>query len=578
MSLIESCLTLLNAGDPLGARRLIEGLPEFQERGPAISELYAVILAECKEFDLAYSEFSLLTQKSDATPQAIYNFGKLLVDYVRQSDASGGGSKTPADYQTERMDALALARTLFRRAIEKDPSYQGAWINLAGVLFELGQYADALELYKKQLNNSPGDDNKLLYMTALCYAEQKDHQRAINIFERVLLCRNDDAAAWHAKAVSELSLGFHESAYKSLERALLLNPNNNTFRITQATLLKSVGRIPEAQSILEAIVKIDPGNARAHWNLSLCLLTLGDYQRGWREYEWRWRLPAFSHVSLFKHSKQWDGERLLPGNSLFIFSEQGLGDNLQFVRFALKLSETFGCVTLQVPRTLLRLYSAQKWPLDLVADSDPVPKHSHSVALMGIPLRLGIVLDEIPYSHGYLSIKRLLAPPLLTTNRPMRIGIVWEGGRGDKLQPNRSLELSLLLKFLPADCIYVTLQKEISSKDLNTLAQCDNTEIRCNEIDDFYDTALICRDLDLVISIDTSIPHLAAALGVETWVLLKKYNDFRWLQNTSLSPWYSAVKLYRQESDGDWIVPLRKMSSDLRGRIDKQKQITFTTI
>ena len=160
----------------------------------------------------------------------------------------------------------------------------------------------------------------------------------------------------------------------------------------------------------------------------------------------------------------------------------------------------------------------------------------------------------------------------------MRIGIVWEGGRGDKLQPNRSLELSLLLKFLPADCIYVTLQKEISSKDLNTLAQCDNTEIRCNEIDDFYDTALICRDLDLVISIDTSIPHLAAALGVETWVLLKKYNDFRWLQNTSLSPWYSAVKLYRQESDGDWVVPLRKMSSDLRGRIDKKKQITFTTI
>lgn len=577
MSLIESCLTFLNAGNPLGARRLIEELPDFQGRGPAISELYAVILAECKEFDLAYSEFSLLTQKSDATPQAIYNFGKLLVDYVRQSDVSAGGSKTPADYQTKRIDTLVLAKTLFRRAIEKDPGYKEAWTNLAGVLFELRQYVDALELYKKQLKNSPGD-NKLLYMTALCYAEQKDHQRAINILERVLLCRNDDAAAWHAKAVSELSVGFHESAYKSLERALLLSPDNNTYRITQATLLQGVGRITEAKSILESIVGVDPGNARAHWNLSLCLLTLGDYQRGWREYEWRWRLPAFSHVRRFIHSKQWDGERLLPGDSLFIFSEQGLGDNLQFVRFALKLSETLDCVTLQVPDTLLRLYSAHEWPLVLVADSDPVPRHSHSVALMGIPLRLGVVLDEIPYPQGYLTIKPLSAQPPPTTTRPMRIGIVWQGGRGDKLQLNRSLELSLLLKFLPADCVYVTLQKEISPEDLDILARCANTEIRCNEIADFYDTALICCDLDLVISIDTSIPHLAAALGIETWVLLTQYTDFRWLQNTNLSPWYSAVRLYRQQSDEDWVAPLTKINSDLRDRMNKQKQASYTKI
>ncbi len=575
MSLIQSCLTFLNAGNPLRARRLIEELPDFQVRSPAISELYAVILAECKEFDLAYSEFSLLTQKSDATPQAIYNFGKLLVDYVRQSDVSAGGSETPADYQTKRIEALVLAKTLFQRAIEKDPGYKEAWTNLAGVLFELRQYADALELYKKQLRNSPAD-NKLLYMTALCYAEQKDHQRAIDILERLLLCSNDDAAVWHAKAVSELSLGLAESAYKSLEQALLLSPDNDTYRITQATLLKSVGRISEAKSILESIVGADPGNARAHWNLSLCLLTLGDYQRGWREYEWRWRLPAFSHVRRFVHSKQWDGERLLSGDSLFIFSEQGLGDNLQFVRFALKLSKTLDCVTLQVPNTLLRLYSAQGWPLVLVADSDPVPRHSHSVALMGIPLRLGVVLDDIPYPRGYLSIKPLTAQPPPTTTRPMRIGIAWEGGRGDKLQLNRSLELSLLLKFLPADCVYVTLQKQISPKDLDILQRCNNIEIRCNEIADFYDTALICCTLDLVISIDTSIPHLAAALGIETWVLLKKYNDFRWLQNTSLSPWYSAVRLYRQQCDEDWVAPLTKINSDLRDRMSKENQARYT--
>jgi hypothetical protein len=295
-------------------------------------------------------------------------------------------------------------------------------------------------------------------------------------------------------------------------------------------------------------------------------LLLGEFHKGWNEFEWRWRWGDFPSQKRNFTQPLWVGKESLAGKTILLHSEQGLGDAIQFSRYARMVSALGARVILEAGKPLLSLFSTLSGVSQLVERGSPLPSFDFHCPLLSLPLAFKTQMDSIPSSTPYL-----LSDPervsrwqsRLGAKYKPRVGLVWRGNPTHKNDRNRSILLSQLIKHLPDHCLYVSLQKEVRDTDKDVLGYRNDIFQYGSELNDFSDTAAVCELMDIVISVDTSVAHLAGALGKEVWILLPYVPDWRWLLDRNDSPWYPTAKLYRQEVIGDWNGVLEKVKSDL---------------
>ena len=302
-------------------------------------------------------------------------------------------------------------------------------------------------------------------------------------------------------------------------------------------------------------IRLDPNYLDAQFNLALSQLLCGDLEQGFRSYQVRWKTATFAGSKRQFQQALWLGDAPITGKRLLVHNEQGLGDSIQFCRFVTSAAQAGAQVIYEVEAPLYGLMQSLGGVHTLVRQREPLPAFDYYCPVMSLPVALGTRLDNIPASTPYLRApkdKLLQWKQRLRTAPGPRIGLIWSGSPSHKGDRHRSIALAPLLRALPLGPQYISLQKELRQNDATALAQVPGLQHFGDEIVDFSDTAALCTLMDLVIAVDTSVAHLAGALGTPIWLLLPHLPDWRWLLDRSDTPWYSHMRLFRQETVGDW--------------------------
>jgi tetratricopeptide (TPR) repeat protein len=493
-------------------------------------------------------------------------------------------------------DALAS----FERALDADPADAIAMYNIALAQIALNARSRALDSLAKAIALNP-DYFDVYLSRAWLYEEEKHFDAALADLNRACSLRPEISIAFlrRANALAKLrrwqealrdydttlqldprnyiahlhrgnvcrELGRFHEALRNLDQAIEIDAARSEGHFNRGLVLEQLSRVPEALASFERAIAIQPDWAPAQHSRALALLLLGDLTQGFASYEWRWKNRITIDPQMYRGAAPlWDGVRELRGKSVLVFSEQGLGDTLQFSRFISLLAAKGPRVIFEVQQPLLELMQLCEGAAAVISPTDKVPSVDFKCPLMSLPRLLGTTLDSIPSKTRYLTADhervRHWRLRLRDSVRP-RIGLTWSGNPNHPEDHHRSVPLSTLIEVLPREFDYFCLQREIRAADRAALAA--NPQIRHVDAD-FPETAALCECMDLVISTCTSIAHLAGALGRPVWLLLGSNADWRWFLDRSDSPWYPTAKLYRQSSLGDWAEPLERIARDVRIR------------
>jgi hypothetical protein len=329
-------------------------------------------------------------------------------------------------------------------------------------------------------------------------------------------------------------------------------------------VLREMGEPKRALPFLQHALALDPTNTTSRFNLAVTYLLDGNYEQGWPAYEARWdyehlagTLPKFSQP-------KWTGQDL-QGKTILVIGEQGHGDNIQFVRFVSHLVHLGATVLLQVTEGLIPLLKPNK-VLSYVGNYvDPTPTFDYWVPIMSLPGVIGLTVDNIPKLIGYLGADQTLQNSWRTRlglKHKLQVGISWSGRRDSWINKHKSVPFETILELVKKhpECNWVNLQLDATEQEF---AQLDSLGVKLfhTDIDSFADTAALIMNLDLVVSVDTAVAHLAGALGRPSWIMLNQFAvDWRWLLNRNDSPWYRTAKLFRQPVMGDWHSVLSQVS------------------
>ncbi len=356
-------------------------------------------------------------------------------------------------------------------------------------------------------------------------------------------------------------------AVDAFSRAARLSPSTVAPHRNLGSVLQALGRFEEALASYERALAADPDDASSHADLALCYLRLGRLSEGWREYEWRWKVEAPKAFTV----PLWLGQTPLTGKTILLHAEQGLGDTLQFCRYVPRVAGLGARIVVGAPASLhplLRGFEGVAAVAEELADLPPFDLHC---PLMSLALAFDTKLDAIPWSGPYIhadeASRRAWAVKLGGARsgeaRRPRIGLTWSGSPLHKNDANRSIGLSALMTALPDGVDYHVLQNRISDADRAVLDGAPHVRFHGDDLISFADTAALCDALDGVVSVDTSLAHLAGAMGKPLWVLLPQPADWRWMVDRSDSPWYPSATLVRQPVRGDWTSALAALSQAL---------------
>jgi tetratricopeptide (TPR) repeat protein len=356
-------------------------------------------------------------------------------------------------------------------------------------------------------------------------------------------------------------------------QTLRLNPNDINALINRGNTLKDLKQYQEAIASFERALALQPNIPSAHWNKALTHILLGEYEQGWKEYEWGWQCGERGKPRQYSQPT-WLGEDPIAGKTILVHPEQGFGDLIQFSRYVPMLEKLGAKVILEAPTSLVELMQSLSPTLNVIKEGDPLPTFDMVCPVMSLPLALKTSLETIPASTPYLIVsdakKQYWQAKLGQKTKP-RIGIVWSGSMTNQIDnilcARRNIPLAQLKPLFDLPFEFHVLQKDIRPEDQSTLDSLTHLHCHQEELKDFSDTAAIIQEMDLVISVCTSVAHLSGALGHKTWVLLPYSADYRWMTNDKDSPWYPSIELIRSEKIGDW--------SDVIQQTTQKLKITF---
>lgn len=376
------------------------------------------------------------------------------------------------------------------------------------------------------------------------------------------------AHAWCNRGVVLQALGLQDRALASFDRAIGLDPRDAMAHYNRALLLQEAERWDDALSGYDQAIAADPQFADAQYNRALALLYRGDFARGWQAFEWRWKIARRLSIGERRDYAEppWRGAESLAGRRILLHAEGGFGDTLQFCRYATVLAERGATVMLEVQEALVGLLGRMPGVTSVHAQGSPLPPFDFQCPLLSLPLACATTPDAIPGPSPYLAADAALIgqwEARLGPRTQPRIGLVWSGNPNNWIDHRRGVSLADWVPHLPPGFAYYRLQKDVREADRATLAATPAIHSFDDGFPDFDSTAALCACMDAVISTDTSVLHLAGALGRPTAALLSAVPDWRWLQGRPDCPWYPTMRLYRQDAPGDWLPVLRRVAADL---------------
>jgi tetratricopeptide (TPR) repeat protein len=552
----------------------------------------AVALQDWGDLDAAAEQFQQSLALNPNHAQTHFNLGNLLLkrrdvekaiahyrqaialkpDYARAHNNLGNALRLQGNW--------AAAMQHYQQAIAFSPNDAQLYANLGNALQEQGQFQAAFAHYEQALTLQP--NNAEVYFNLgnalrefyLLHSETEPQalELAVETYQQAIALQSNWAAFHNNLALALQEQNQPQAAIDQLQQAIDLEPDNAEAHNNLGMVFYEQQDLEAAIHECERAIDLNPQFAEAHLNLGVALLAAGDWQRGFKEYEWRWQCQELLPEPLPEND--WDGSDL-QGRTILLHAEQGFGDTIQFIRYASLLSERDARVLVECPPELTRLLSTVPGISQIIPKGQPRPPFDVHLPLLSLPRVLETTLETLPNQVPYLQAlpnwKIPLSPPPHhpTTpfppnpqppipNLPLRVGIAWASGKPQyhrrlRWYRTRTMPLTVFMELttLPEVELY-SLQVGSHAEDI---AQAGFGEQICDlsqQIQDFADTAAAIAQLDLIISVDTAVAHLAGAMAKPVWVLLPFAPDWRWMQQRQDSPWYPTMRLFRQETAGDW--------------------------
>lgn len=470
-----------------------------------------------------------------------------------------------------------------KKTIELDPSHEKAYINLGTAYEKTNNQTEAVAAYQKAAQLDPESfDNQ--HRLGNLFRSLEKLEDAVEPYRKAIELQPHNVHIMMDLANTLHMLNRNEEALELYKNVLEINPNIISALYNFGFTLKKLGHLERAMDVYQQVLARKPDYAHAHFSLSSIYLTLSNFEQGLEEYEWRWQ--TYNESTKKFNCPVWEGQDLT-NQTILMYAEQGLGDTLQFIRYAKILKEQYSNIRIifesQTP--LVPLLQQQPYIDQVIARGGKTAPFAHyQIPLMSIPrivkTRLETIPADIPYLQGNTNLAQSWKERLPSDNN-LKVGICWQGNARYSTQSLRravaakSVELELFapLASLKGVTLY-SLQRIDGDDQISNCAFKDKLIVFDESFDQengrFIDTTAVIENLDLIISVDTSIAHLAGALGKPTWILLPKHTDWRWFLNRTDSPWYPTVQLFRQQNAGQWEPVIKQLVEQLQTILTKK--------
>jgi tetratricopeptide (TPR) repeat protein len=453
-------------------------------------------------------------------------------------------------HQTGRRD---LAADLIRRAIERKPVFPDAYNNLGLVLREKGQLNEAAAAFRQAKAQNPTFADAY-YNLGIALKDMGDYDAAVAAFSQAVAIQPDAKARNNLGALLATMDRFDE-AVGVLGELVRSDANYPDAHNNLGGVLLGSGQVEQAILAYRQAVALAPANAEFHHNLALALLVSGELGQGWDEYEWRFEWKGFPQAARHFAQPRWDGSPL-NGRTLLLHAEQGFGDAIQFIRYLPMAAGLGGQIVLECPAELVSLFQPMAGQCKLVEWGKALPAFDVHCPLLSLPRMFKTTLDTIPADVPYVfpspELSEFWRRRLSSSDSVMKIGLAWAGNPAHQFDRRRSLSLDQLAPLSSARGVrFYSLQKGVAAAQAKSPPRGLELIDWSEEFRNFNDAGLMAN-LDLVITVDTAVAHLAGALGKPVWVMLQFMPDWRWLLKREDSPWYPTMRLFRQQSAGNW--------------------------
>jgi tetratricopeptide (TPR) repeat protein len=572
------------AGNYAQAERIYRQILAANPRQADVHFNLGNILQAQGRLDDAVASYRLAVLLQPEFPAAFNNLGNALRQLGRLGEAASCYREAlrlrpdhPETYSNlgaclTEQGLLDEAVACYREALRLRPDYPEAANNLGGALRAQRRIEEAADSYRQALRLRP-ELAEAHCNLGIVLAEQKKLDEAEACQREALRLRPDYRDAHYNLGTVLASKGRHDEAIASYRQALALRPDEPDAYQAMGVSFTDLGQLAEAETCYRQALRVRPDNPEVHFNLGQLWLLQGRLEQGWPEYEWRWRTKGFATGGFAQ--PRWDGSDLM-GRTILLHAEQGLGDTIQFVRYARLVKQRGSRVVLHSPAALMTVLAHTPGIDQLVLKGTPLPPFDVYASLLSLPGLFGTTLDSVPADVPYIFAEEARREgwraELAHLPSGLRVGIVWQGNPRHRDDRNRSLSLR---SFEPLSRLtgvrLVSLQagpgaeQAIEVKDAWSLwdagSQFDASSLA--------DAAALMSHLDLVVTVDTAIAHLAGALAVPVYVLLPFAPDWRWLLERQDSPWYPTVRLFRQQRIGAWREVIERVAQELAGQPQK---------
>jgi len=559
--------------------RLVAAALRGQPRSADVLSSYGVILDALKRHDEALASFDKVLAMRGNDAGAHYNRGNALKGLGRFAEALASYDRALAlapglvDAHYNRGNVLrSLGRfeeavSSYEAALAAAPDRAEILTNCGVALLELDRCEEALARFEKARARDP-ENIFILTNRGNAFLRLKRHAEALASYDRVLALSPDHAEALTGRGTALAILGRTDEALASFDHALRIEPRAVAAHVNRGNIFMASAQMQEALASYSRATELDPEHADANFNAALARLCLGDFRDGWRQYEYRLKKKEFAPLRQAMLQPLWRGEEDLRGKTILLMAEQGLGDAIQFVRYAPLVAARGAKVLLGVQRPLVDLLATVPGVTGVFGENEPLPEFDLHCPLLSLPLAFETELATIPANVPYIrAYEERIAKwrGRVPDGGRLRAGICWAGTSAHSNNRRRSIPLQSFAAVLSVAGIdFVSLQRDVDETDAAMLRALGVLQLG-QEFEDFADTAAVVAMLDLVIAVDTSVAHLAGAMGKAVGVFIPFSPDFRWMLDRTDTPWYPTMRLFRQGAIGDWSGPLERLRRELAG-------------
>ena len=512
----------------------------------------------------AHNNRGIALERLQRTPEALSSYDRAIALKPDFADAFNNRGNA-----LQNLGRPEEALASFDRAIALEPNRAEAHCNRGLVLMKFGELEPALASFDRAISIRPDYGPAHNHRAGALKAMQRLDE-ALASYDRALALQPDAPDAHNNRGNAFQQALRLDEALASYDQAIFLKPDYVEAYSNRGGALRELNLPEAALASYDRAIALDPAHADAYWNKSLLLILLGRYAEGWTLYEWRLRKPDLGAARRDFPQPAWRGTADIAGQRLFVHSEQGLGDAIQFCRYLPALRALGADILFEVPAALVSLVSTLRCEMTVIARGGPAPGADAQCPLMSLPHVFGTTLETVPADVPYLFARpehvRRWESRLGRRDR-FRIGLAWSGSATHRNDANRSLRLEQLLPLIDDQAEWHSLQKDYRVPDLRTLNLHPGIHQHQDDLADLAETAALIECMDLVITVDTAVAHLAGAMGKPVWIMLPHSPDYRWMLERSDSPWYPTARLVRQTRRGDWSGVVETLRAQLAAAI-----------